>query len=150
VAYSIFFSSFSVWLGLLTYTVLANPIVFPSEVISTAFLISGAVAGVFCGIVGLIFLGVNFNLKNKQTLKKTNYEIIEEPKYLEPKIVKKKRQKKSNFPELETSTVNFVAIEETEQIAQKTRKRKKTKKTKTPKIEISVIDSLEKEITKKH
>ena len=146
VAYIIFFSSFAVWVGILfANAALTNSLVFPNALMSTAFLVSGGVAGVSCGIVGLSFLGVSFNLKGKQALKqeKVNDIIIKEPIQLAPTVVKRKRVKVEKTSNLEILAVNDLAIEEPLQSAPNVQKRKKAKAAKQPNLEIAAIGCLE-------
>ena len=146
VAYTIFFSSFSVWVGLLVANVaLTNSLIFPNALLSTAFIVSGGVAGVSCGIVGLSFLGISLNLKAKQALKqeKINNTIVELPAQLAQKVQKRKSVKVVKAPNLEISAVNDPAIEEPPQLTPKVQRRKKAKAAKQPNLEVSVIGLLE-------
>jgi hypothetical protein len=146
VAFTIFFSSFSVWVGLLVATViLTNSLIFSNAWMSTAFLASGGVACVSCGVVGLSFLGISLNLKGKQALKqeKVNDVIFEKPNQLTPKVRKRKRVKVAKASNLEISAVNETIIEEPPQLTLKVQKRKKSKAIKAPNLEVSVLGLLE-------
>ena len=151
VAYIVFFSSFTVWLGLLTYTILMNSIVFPNTFVSTAFLASGATTSVSCGVVGLSYLGININQKSKQPVNQVKLEDFKviEPIPLEPNLQKKKRAKTAKTPQVGKFIVRDATIEESKQVTHKVRKKRKTKKPKASNIELSPIGSLEEEITKK-
>ena len=149
VAYPIFFSSFTVWVGILFATVaLTNSLVFPNALMSTAFLVSGAVAGVSCGVVGLSFLGISLNVKGKQVLKQEKVAdvIVEKPSQLAPKIQNKTRDKVEKAPNLEISTVTDPTFEEPPQLTPKVQRKKKTKASKTSNLEVSVVnDTISKE-----
>ena len=114
---------------------------------STAFLVSGGLAGISCGIIGLSFLGISFNLKSKQAMKqeKINAIIIEEPIHLPLKAAKRKRVKAAKTPELEISVVNDPCLEEPMQMTSKVHKRKKVRAAKQPNLEMSAIGLLEEE-----
>ena len=100
---------------------------------STAFLVSGGVAGVSCGVVGLSFLGISLNLKGKQALKqeKVNDIIVEKTLPLTPKVQKSKKVKAARKPNLEMLATNDPAIEEPQQLTPKVQRRKKAKAIKT-------------------
>ena len=109
---------------------------------STAFIVSGGVAGVSCGIVGLSFLGISLNLKAKQALKqeKINNIIIEKPTQLAQKVQKRKSVKVAKAPNLEISAVTDPTLEEPPQLTPKIQRRKKAKAPKAPNLEVSVVN----------
>jgi hypothetical protein len=142
VAYIIFFSSFSVWVGILFATLaITNSLIFTNVLMSTAFLVSGTTAAASCGIVGLSFLGISLNLKSKQALKQEEVVdvIVEGPSQLAPKKQNGTRVKVERVPTLEISAVNILTIEETQQLKPKVQKRKKPKGPKAPNLEVSII-----------
>lgn len=149
VAYIIFFLSFALWVGILFAAVaLTNSLSFPIALMSTAFLVSGGVAGVSCGVVGLSFLGIRLNLNGKQALKQEKVAdvIVEKPSQLAPKIQNKTRDKVEKTPNLDISTVNDPTIEEPPQLTPKVQRKKKTKTSKTSNLEVSVVnDTVSKE-----
>jgi hypothetical protein len=118
VAYVIFFSAFSVWVGIIVTTVaLSNSLIFPNALMSTAFLVSGGIAGVSCGIVGLSFLGISLNGKGKQVLEQEKIAdiIIEEPIQSVPKVQRRKKTKVAKHPNLEISAIGLLQDEELKQ-----------------------------------
>jgi hypothetical protein len=114
---------------------------------STAFIMSGGVAGVSCGIVGFSFLGIGLNLKGKKALKqeKVNKLIVEKSTPLSQKVQKRKRVNLAKAPNLEISVINDSAIEEPPQLTPEVQRRKKTKAVKASNLEVSIIALLEEE-----
>jgi hypothetical protein len=147
VAYIIFLSTFSVWVGLLVATfMLTNSLVFPNALMFAAFIVSGGAAGVSCGFVGLSILGFGLNLKDKQVLKqeKVGEIIVEKSNQSALEAQKRKRAKVAKAPNL-LSAVADSAIEEPPQLTSKVQKRKKAKATKAPNLNVSILGLIEEE-----
>jgi hypothetical protein len=111
IAYFSFIFSLITWLVLLFSSrfsngILATQIGFPNSSTLTAFMVSGGIAGISCGIIGLNYLGINFNLKLKKTsqiMRDKSHTLRQSPLLIEKDV---------KVPELEISVIKAVEKEE--------------------------------------
>jgi predicted transcriptional regulator len=165
IAYFSFIFSLITWLVLLfsnrfSNIILATQIGFPNSSTLTAFMVSGGIAGISCGIIGLNYLGINFNLKLKKTsqiMRDKSHTLRQSPLLIEKDV---------KVPELEISVIKAVEKEEitcldkgvqTKRVKKSTQRRRDKNHTlrqstlliekdvKVPELEISVIKAVEKE-----
>jgi len=76
ILYSLFFLSFGIWFTLLFYVcfpngTLAIPIRFQNSLTLASFMVSAGIAALSCGIIGLIYMGLNFELVHRIFLQRS-------------------------------------------------------------------------------
>jgi hypothetical protein len=113
---------------------------------STLFVVSGGVAGMSCGIVGLSFLGISLNLKGKQALKEEKVVgvIAQELKRSTLNVQRRKKVKTPKTANLEISEVENATIKEPKEISPKIQKRK-AKARKVPDLHMTALGLVEEE-----
>jgi hypothetical protein len=173
IAYFSFIFSLITWLMLLFSSgfsngILATQIGFPNSSTLTAFMVSGGAVGISCGIIGLNYLGINFNWKPK----KSSQSMKDKSRYTQqlPFLIENKSDsvlaKDVKVPDLEISVITAVEKEEitcldkgvqTKRVKKSTQRRRDKNHTlrqsplliekdvKVPDLEISVITAVEKE-----